>query len=91
MSPMAPKVRLLFLRILFTRLLFAKKIHLWNFLLTVPQMYDISSHLLPVIDRPGMHIIFLDFILIKNECSLISLYCYPLSVLDIFSAKRFYI
>ena len=41
MSPMAPKVRLLFLRILFTKLLFCKKIHLWNFLLTVPQMYDI--------------------------------------------------
>ena len=68
---MAPKVRLLFLGILFTRLLFCK-IHLWNFLLTVPQMYDISSHLLPVIDRPGMHIILFDIIFIKNECSLIS-------------------
>ena len=66
MSPMAPKVRLLFLCILFTRLLFCKKIHLWNFLLTVPQMYDISSHLLPVIDRPGMHIILFDIIFIKK-------------------------
>lgn len=51
MSPMAPEVRTLFL--------LGKKIHLWNFLLTVPQMSKASSHLLPVIDRPGMHIIFL--------------------------------
>ena len=63
---MAPKVRLLFLGILFTRLHFLQKIHLWNFLLTVPQMYDISSHLLPVIDRPGMHIILFDIIFIKK-------------------------
>ena len=63
---MAPKVRLLFLGILFTRLLFCKKIHLWNFLLTVPQMYESSSHLLPVIDRPGMHIILFDIIFIKK-------------------------
>ena len=43
-------------------------------------------------NRPARHAHhFSDIILVKNECSLISLYCYLLSLLDIFSAKRFYI
>ena len=43
-------------------------------------------------NRPARHAhYFLHIHSFENECSLISLYCYLLSLLDIFSAKRFYI